>query len=73
MAAANGRRVAHVDCRAAEVKVENGPRITGLHVELIDAGDQWFLVDLGATDWGSAPPPAPAAADYRDLLDAMDD
>jgi hypothetical protein len=42
-------------------------------VELIDAGDQWFLVDLGATDWGSAPPPAPAAADYRDLLDAMDD
>jgi hypothetical protein len=68
----NGGRVAHVDCRAAEVKVVDGPRITGLHVELIDAGDQQFLLALEAADWGSAQKPRSAAAEARDLLDAMD-
>lgn len=72
MLAANGRRVAHVDCRAAEVRVENGPRITGLHVELIDAGDRSFLVALDATDWGGATPSPAAQTNYRDLLDALD-
>lgn len=67
----NGGRVGHVDCRAAEVKVVKGPRILGLHVELIDAGDRQFLVALEAADWGSAPKPQPVEAEYRELLDAM--
>lgn len=71
MALPNGGRVGHVDCRAAEVKVVKGPRITGLHVELIDAGDRQFLVALEAADWGSAPKPRPVEAEYRELLDAM--
>jgi hypothetical protein len=68
----NGRRVAHVDCRAAEVKVANGPQITGLHVELIDAGDRKFLLNLDATDWGTAQKPRPVETEYRELLDAME-
>lgn len=71
MALPNGGRVAHLDCRAAEVKVVNGPRITGLHMELLDAGDRQFLVALDASDWGGARKPAAAAAEYRELLDAM--
>ncbi|NCA83585.1 MAG: hypothetical protein EOM72_12750 [Opitutae bacterium] len=72
MALPNGGRVSHLDCRAAEVKVVNGPRITGLHVELLDAGGRRFLMDLDASDWGAARKPRAAAADYRELLDAMD-
>lgn len=68
----NGGRVAHVDCRAAEVKVVNGPRIAGLHVELLDAGGRQYLMALEAADWGSAPKPRPVEAEYRELLDAMD-
>lgn len=72
MALPNGGRVSHLDCRAAEVKVVNGPRITGLHVELLDAGDRQFLVTLDASDWGGARKPRAAEVEYRELLDAMD-
>lgn len=72
MTLSNGGRVSHLDCRAAEVKVVNGPRITGLHVELLDAGDRQFLVNLDASDWGSARKPRAAEVEYRELLDAMD-
>jgi hypothetical protein len=68
----NGGRISHVDCRAAEVKVVNGPRIMGLHVELIDTGGKQFLVDLDAADWGSAQKPPSVEAEYRELLDSMD-
>ena len=72
MTTPNGRRVAHLDCRAAEIKIVNGPRITGLHVELVEADGQRFLVDLAADDWGGAPPPPAPGAEARALLDAMD-
>lgn len=68
----NGGRVSHVDVHAAEIKMAKGPRIGGLHLELIDAGDRQFLVDLDAADWGGAAPPPPPEAQARDLLDAMD-
>ena len=68
----NGGRVSHVDCHAAEIKVVKGPQIAGLHVELIDAGDKQFLVDLDAADWGGLSPPKPPGAEARELLDAMD-
>lgn len=71
MALPNGGRVGHVECRAAEVKLVKGPRIKGLHVELLDAGDRQFLVALDAADWGAAPRPQPLEAEYRELLDAM--
>ena len=67
----DGGQVSHVDCRAAEVKVVNGPRITGLHVELIDAGDRQFLVNLDAADWGAAQKPRSAEAEFREMLDNM--
>lgn len=68
----NGGQVSHVDCRAGEVKIADGPKISGLHVELIDAGDRQFLVDLDAADWGTAQKPRRAEAEFRELLDAMD-
>ena len=72
MALANGRHVAHMDCCVEDLKVENGPRISGLHLELIDAGDRQFLLALDATDWGAAAPPPASDAEYRDLFKAMD-
>jgi hypothetical protein len=45
-------RISHVECRAAEVQVVNGPRIRGLHVRLVDTGDRQFLTALEAADWG---------------------
>lgn len=68
----NGGRLSHIECRAAEIKVVNGPKIKGLHVEWIEAGGKQFLVALEAADWGGAQPPRGAAAEYRELLDAMD-
>lgn len=68
----NGGQVAHVDCRAGEVKIANGPKIAGLRVELIDAGDRQYLVNLDAADWGAAQRPRRAEAEWRELLDAMD-
>jgi hypothetical protein len=68
----NGGRVSHLDCHAAEIKVVKGPQIMGLHVELLDAGDKQFLVDLAAADWGGTSPPKPPGAEARELLDAMD-
>lgn len=72
MAAANGRQVAHVDCCVEELQLANGPRISGLHVELIDAGDRQFLLALDAPDWGAAAPPPNPAAEFRELFRAMD-
>ena len=68
----NGSRLAHVDCRAAEVKMTSGPRITGLHVELIDAGERQFLMALEAADWGSAQPPPAAGTESLELLRSME-
>ena len=68
----NGGRISHVECRAAEIKVVDGPKITGFHVELVEAGGKQFLVKLDAADWGGAPPPKSPAAECRKLLDAMD-
>lgn len=67
-----GRRVSHLDCRAAEIKVVNGPRIADLRLELVAVEDQRFLVTLQAADWGGAEPPPPPGAEARALLDAMD-
>ena len=67
-----GGRVGHLDCRAAEVKVANGPKIAGLHLELIDAAGRQYLVALDAADWGSAHPPRSKEAEYRKLLDATE-
>ena len=67
-----GRRVSHLDCRAAEIKVVNGPRIADLRLEMVTVEDQRFLVTLQAADWGGAEPPPPPGAEARALLDAMD-
>ena len=67
-----GRRVSHLDCRAAEIKVVNGPRIADLRLEMVAVEDQRFLVTLQAADWGGAEPPPPPGAEARALLDAMD-
>ena len=72
MVTPNGRRVSHLECRAAEIKIVGGPRITGLHVELVEADGKRFLVALDAADWGGAEPPPPPGAEARELLDAMD-
>lgn len=68
----DGGRVSHLDLRAEEVQVANGPRIAGLHVELIEAGSRQFLGALEADDWGGAARPRSPEEDYRDLFDAMD-
>ena len=67
-----GGRVGHLDCRAAEVKVANGPKIAGLHLELIDTAGRQYLVALNAADWGSAQKPKSKEAEYRHLLDAAE-
>ncbi len=67
-----GRRVSHLDFRAAEIKVVNGPRIADLRLELVAVDGRWFLVDLQAADWGGAEPPPVPGAEARALLDAMD-
>lgn len=72
MVTPKGRRVSHLECRAAEIKVAGGPRITDLHLELIEADGKRFLVDLDAADWGGAPEPKRPGAEARELLDAMD-
>ena len=72
MVTPKGRRVSHVECRAGEIKVVNGPRITDLRLELVDVDGQRFLVKLEAADWGGAPAPKSAGAEARELLDAMD-
>ncbi len=68
----NGGRVSHLECRAGEIKVVAGPRITGLHVELVEADGKQFLVDLSASDWGASPPSGNPESEARELLDAMD-
>ena len=72
MVTPKGRRVSHLECRAGEIKVVNGPRITDLRLELVEVDGQRFLVRLDAADWGGAPVPQPAGAEARALLDAMD-
>lgn len=72
LALPNGRQIAHVDLRAAEVKLATGLRIMGLHVELLDAGERQFLVALDAADWGTARRPRAVELEYRELLDAME-
>lgn len=67
-----GDRITHYDVRAATVQVIQGPRIVGLHAEMIDTGERQFLSVLEATDWGAAPRPRAIGAEYRELLDAMD-
>jgi len=69
---ANGEQVAHVDCSVKEIKVANGPRISGLHLEWLEADGRWFLIDLNAEDWGGSPRPKSEAEECRELLDAMD-
>lgn len=72
MVTPRGRRVSHLECRAAEIKVVNGPRITDLRLELVEVDGQRFLVGLDAADWGGVAAPPPAGAEARELLDAMD-
>ncbi len=67
-----GGRVSHLEIRAQDVRVVNGPRIAGLHMELVDTGEQQFLAALQADDWGTVSPPRSREAEYRELLDAMD-
>ncbi len=67
-----GRRVSHLECRAAEIKVVNGPRILDAHLELLEADGKRFLVGLDAADWGGAPEPKRPGAEARELLEAMD-
>ncbi|MGD9780805.1 MAG: hypothetical protein AB7V14_01485 [Kiritimatiellia bacterium] len=67
-----GGRVGHLDARAAEVKVAKGPKIAGLHLELVDTGGRQYLVALDAADWGSAQKPRSKEAEYRNLLDATE-
>lgn len=69
----DGGRISHVDCRAGEVRVVNGPRIRGLHVRLVDTGDRQFLTALEAADWGASPPPRAPGDEMREMLDAMDE
>lgn len=68
----NGGRISHTECHAAEINVAGGPKISGLHVELVEAGGKQFLVDFEAVDWGGAKPPKSPEAECRELLDAMD-
>ena len=72
MVTPKGRRVSHLECRAAEIKVVNGPRITDLRLELVEVDGQRFLVRFDAADWGGAPVPKSVGAEARELLDAMD-
>ena len=72
MVTPRGRRVSHLECRAAEIKVVNGPRITDLRLELVEVDGQRFLVGLDAADWGGVAAPLPAGTEARALLDAMD-
>ncbi len=67
-----GDRITHYEFRAGLVQVDQGPRIAGLQVELIDTGDRQFVSTLQATDWGAAPRPPNTEDDVRALLDAMD-
>ena len=67
-----GRRVSHLDLRAAEIQVVNGPRIADLRLEMVAVEEQRFLVNLQAADWGGVEPPPSPAAEARELLDAMD-
>ena len=69
----NGGRITHVECRAASIQVVDGPKISGFHVELVEAGGKQFLVNLDAADWGGMPSPRKAEAETRKLLDAMDE
>jgi len=66
-------RVSHLDVRAGELKVAGGPRVAGLHVAMVEAEDRRFLAALEADDWGAAAPPPDPSAEYRALLDAMDE
>jgi hypothetical protein len=68
----DGGRISHLDCRAAEVRLAGGPRITGLRVKLIDTGERQYLAALEAADWGAAAPLRNPEAEYRELLDMMD-
>lgn len=72
MVTPNGGRVSHVECRAAEINIVKGPKINGLHLELVEADGKRFLVALNAVDWGTAPQPRDPAAKVRALFDAMD-
>lgn len=72
MVTPNGRRISHLECNVAAIQVVKGPRITGLHLELLEADGQRFLVALDAADWGGVAPPQDPGAEARALLDAMD-
>lgn len=67
-----GRRVSHLECRAAEIKVLNGPKLADVRLELVEADGKRFLVRLDAADWGGVPAPKSPDAEARELLDAMD-
>ena len=69
MMLADGREVAHLGCRAAELKVAGRPRIVGLRLELVEAAGQRFLLALDAADWGGL---KPAGQESADLLRAME-
>ena len=66
---ADGRVVAHLGCRAAELKVAGRPRIVGLRLELLEAAGQRFLLALDAADWGGL---KPAGQESADLLRALE-
>ena len=69
MVLADGREVAHLGCRAAELKIAGRPRIVGLRLELVEAAGQRFLLALDAADWGGL---KPAGMESADLLRAME-
>ncbi|MBR6022561.1 MAG: hypothetical protein IK066_09125 [Kiritimatiellae bacterium] len=64
-------RVSYLRAYAAHVRVGTS-HVTGLRLELIQAGDTQYLVLLDAEDWGTLAPPlspsASAAALFRDFF-----
>lgn len=72
MALPEGGRMAYTSCRAEEVRVANGARISGLRVKLVDTGERQYLAGLDADNWGTMPAPRSKEDEYRQMLDAMD-
>ena len=52
------RSVTHLRGYAAAISVTSTVHITGLRLDLIQAGAQTYLSHLSAADWGQHPPPA---------------
>jgi len=72
MELSDGEQVSHVSCEVKKINVEQGPNLSGLRVEWVEAGGRWFLITLDAVDWGTVSRPRSEVDEYRELLDAMD-